>query len=146
MLWKFITSPQFAEDRTWLPTSCTMSASGHALNYRLFAWQLPDCQAFWKTVKFCIAVFVLLSPRSRKQFPCNHIWRKTVGERQAVVWNKCCTRVCTKKSCVLMPCPCKPEQMVCGVSALGDRERPEGGVGRSAHQMTSYPSIDFFFL
>lgn len=46
--------------------------------------------------------------------------------------------------------------MVCGVSALGgggaggggggDRDRPEGGVGRSAHQMTSYPSIDFLFF
>lgn len=38
--------------------------------------------------------------------------------------------------------------MVCGVSALGDRDRPEGGVGRSAHQMTYYPGIDllFFFI
>lgn len=28
----------------------------------------------------------------------------------------------------------------------GDRDRPEGGVGRSAHQMTSYPGIDFLFF
>lgn len=51
-----------------------------------------------------------------------------------------------QKSCVLTPYSCKPQQMVCGVSALGDRDRPEGGVGRSAHQMTSYPGIDFFFF
>lgn len=51
-----------------------------------------------------------------------------------------------KKSGVLTPYPCKPEQMVCGVSALGGRGPSLGGVGRSAHQMTSYPSIDFFFI
>lgn len=49
-----------------------------------------------------------------------------------------------KESGVLTPYPCKPEQMVCGVSALGGHGTSLGGVGRSAHQMTSYPSIDFF--
>lgn len=89
---------------------------------------------------------MFLSPRSKKQFPCNHIWREAVCERQAVMWNKCRTQgLLKKKSGVLTPYPCKPEQMVCGVSALGGRGPSLGGVGRSAHQMTSYPSIDFFF-
>lgn len=88
---------------------------------------------------------MFLSPRSKKQFPCNHIWREAVCERQAVMWNKCRTQGLYKKSGVLTPYPCKPEQMVCGVSALGGHGPSLGGVGRSAHQMTSYPSIDFFF-
>lgn len=89
---------------------------------------------------------MFLSPRSKKQFPCNHIWREAVCERQAVMWNKCRTQGLYKKSGVPTPYPCKPEQMVCGVSALGGQGPSLGGVGRSAHQMTSYPSIDFFFL
>lgn len=28
----------------------------------------------------------------------------------------------------------------------GNIDVPEGGVGRSAHQMTSHPSIDFFIV
>lgn len=62
------------------------------------------------------------------------------------MWNKCRTQGLYKKSGVPTPYPWKPEQMVCGVSALGGQGPSLGGVGRSAHQMTSYPSIDFFFI
>lgn len=53
--------------------------------------------------------------------------------------------LCTKKWCP-EALSRKPEQMVCGVSALGGQGHSLGGVGRSAHQMTSLPRIDLFIV
>lgn len=44
--------------------------------------------------------FVLFSSGHGTHFLCNHIWRKTVGKPQAVMWNKCHKRVLYKKKVV----------------------------------------------
>lgn len=36
--------------------------------------------------------------------------------------------------------------LLAGLVHQGDRDIPQGGVGRSAHQMTSHPSIDLFIV
>lgn len=100
---------------------------------------------FRKLTIFALLFCVFLSSRSRMQFLCNCIWRKTVGERQAVMWNKCCTRVCTKKSCVLTAYPCKPEQMVCGVSALGTGTIPRGVLAGLLTRWHLIPVLIFFY-
>lgn len=140
---------------------CPLAASPH--NCQL------ESQAFQQTAKFCICFyFPFLRTWNTLPFSCNHILRKTVGKPQAAMWNKCRTGVWTKKRAVLKPCPanlsrwCEWVRQVGGqpggggwppshspvswVSAPGGQGHSQGGVGRSAHQMTSHPSIDLFIV
>lgn len=92
-----------------------------------------------------LSVLCFSPPEIESIFPAiTYGGRQSASDRQSCETNAAPGSV--QKSCVLTPYPRRPEQMVCGVGALGDRDHPEGGVGRSAHQMTSYPSIDFFFF
>lgn len=98
MLWQFITSrgqnvaATFMHSVSQWPRAKLPQAPTPCVEAPWLSSILENCQI----LRCC---FVFLSPRSTEHFPYNHIWRKTVGERQAVMWNKCCSRVCTKKLC-----------------------------------------------
>lgn len=115
-LGQLITSPQSTEERTWLRPSCATSAE--LRNYRRLSTptprlRAPDCQAFSKTVQFCIAVLCFSPPEVESNFPAiTYGGRQSASDRQSCETNASPGSV--QKSGVLTPHPSKPEQMVCG--------------------------------
>lgn len=85
---------------------------------------------------------MFLSPRSRKKFPCNHIWRKTVGERQAVMWNKCCT----KKAVSWRPIPANLSRWFVGLVHWGTGTVPREVLAGLLTRWHLIPVLIFFFF